>query len=134
MAEVIFCVLLMLPIWLRISFPTAISHCLFKLDTQRDQQARTMAGPVDLPALSGLEFLQSSFQAGSDVVIEVTFRADLVQKLFLDRKSTRLNSSHVRISYAVFCLKKKTTRHLAASCCRSLPSDVRRTPTPCAAA
>src|SRR5690554_7704402 len=28
-------------------------------------------------------------------------------KLLLDRKSTRLNSSHVRISYAVFCLKKK---------------------------
>src|SRR3989442_8173761 len=31
-----------------------------------------------------------------------------------DRKSTRLNSSHVRISYAVFCLKKKNlprTRH-----------------------
>src|SRR5699024_3514310 len=27
-----------------------------------------------------------------------------------DRKSTRLNSSHVSISYAVFCLKKKTTR------------------------
>src|SRR3989442_1075528 len=27
--------------------------------------------------------------------------------LFQDRKSTRLNSSHVRISYAVFCLKKK---------------------------
>src|SRR5437868_9928631 len=26
-----------------------------------------------------------------------------------DRKSTRLNSSHVSISYAVFCLKKKTT-------------------------
>src|SRR5690606_41758264 len=26
---------------------------------------------------------------------------------FLDRKSTRLNSSHVKISYAVFCLKKK---------------------------
>src|SRR5699024_8403939 len=28
--------------------------------------------------------------------------------LELDRKSTRLNSSHVSISYAVFCLKKKT--------------------------
>src|SRR3712207_7787099 len=27
----------------------------------------------------------------------------------LDRKSTRLNSSHANISYAVFCLKKKTT-------------------------
>src|SRR5690606_41378357 len=28
---------------------------------------------------------------------------------FRDRKSTRLNSSHVKISYAVFCLKKKRT-------------------------
>src|SRR3712207_7941749 len=31
----------------------------------------------------------------------------LVVALFLDRKSTRLNSSHANISYAVFCLKKK---------------------------
>src|SRR3989442_14148843 len=31
----------------------------------------------------------------------------------LDRKSTRLNSSHVRISYAVFCLKKKKTPEAA---------------------
>src|SRR5690606_41835987 len=29
-----------------------------------------------------------------------------------DRKSTRLNSSHVKISYAVFCLKKKTITSL----------------------
>src|SRR5690349_24015961 len=29
-------------------------------------------------------------------------------ELFVDRKSTRLNSSHVEISYAVFCLKKKS--------------------------
>src|SRR2546430_2834688 len=29
----------------------------------------------------------------------------------VDRKSTRLNSSHSQISYAVFCLKKKTTYH-----------------------
>src|SRR5260221_6429285 len=28
-----------------------------------------------------------------------------------DRKSTRLNSSHTVISYAVFCLKKKKTKH-----------------------
>src|SRR5699024_11734342 len=31
----------------------------------------------------------------------------LLHVLLLDRKSTRLNSSHVSISYAVFCLKKK---------------------------
>src|SRR5207253_10651424 len=30
-------------------------------------------------------------------------------QFFVDRKSTRLNSSHVAISYAVFCLKKKKT-------------------------
>src|SRR5690606_42070835 len=29
-------------------------------------------------------------------------------RTYQDRKSTRLNSSHVKISYAVFCLKKKT--------------------------
>src|SRR5690606_22223525 len=31
----------------------------------------------------------------------------------IDRKSTRLNSSHVKISYAVFCLKKKKTEKFA---------------------
>src|SRR5205809_5698967 len=34
-----------------------------------------------------------------------------------DRKSTRLNSSHGYISYAVFCLKKKTTQHTSNSRC-----------------
>src|SRR5947208_11721520 len=34
-------------------------------------------------------------------------RVDLLHVLLLDRKSTRLNSSHQIISYAVFCLKKK---------------------------
>src|SRR3712207_5134427 len=32
-----------------------------------------------------------------------------------DRKSTRLNSSHANISYAVFCLKKKTTPNMHAT-------------------
>src|SRR5690554_7497340 len=35
---------------------------------------------------------------------------DAASAVILDRKSTRLNSSHVRISYAVFCLKKKIPR------------------------
>src|SRR2546430_7900170 len=34
-----------------------------------------------------------------------------VQSGFPDRKSTRLNSSHSQISYAVFCLKKKKKKH-----------------------
>src|SRR5690606_2228737 len=36
---------------------------------------------------------------------------DQVVAPWRDRKSTRLNSSHVKISYAVFCLKKKKTTH-----------------------
>src|SRR5207248_11131441 len=34
----------------------------------------------------------------------------------VDRKSTRLNSSHRTISYAVFCLKKKKTQNLLKTC------------------
>src|SRR3712207_8749545 len=40
----------------------------------------------------------------------------------LDRKSTRLNSSHANISYAVFCLKKnKTTNHAELHSCPNSP-------------
>src|SRR5258705_5480236 len=43
---------------------------------------------------------------------------------FLDRKSTRLNSSHLGISYAVFCLKKKTNTHfIPLSCIRQYNFD-----------
>src|SRR5207302_11255398 len=35
-----------------------------------------------------------------------------IQPKLIDRKSTRLNSSHVKISYAVFCLKKKKKKSI----------------------
>src|SRR2546430_7569799 len=38
---------------------------------------------------------------------------DARHQLFLDRKSTRLNSSHSQISYAVFCLKKKKNQSIS---------------------
>src|SRR5256885_11010387 len=38
--------------------------------------------------------------------------ASEVELVHLDRKSTRLNSSHLVISYAVFCLKKKKNDHV----------------------
>src|SRR2546430_12848128 len=40
-------------------------------------------------------------------IVLVGRRRDRDERLDLDRKSTRLNSSHSQISYAVFCLKKK---------------------------
>src|SRR5688572_32007727 len=63
----------------------------------------------------GAVFHVLAFQ--TEPLLQVFFIADkhvamadnLVQNTnsFLDRKSTRLNSSHSQISYAVFCLKKK---------------------------
>src|SRR2546426_5412600 len=47
---------------------------------------------------------------GSDVIV-TTSRGHGAGIPIADRKSTRLNSSHLVISYAVFCLKKKTARH-----------------------
>src|SRR3989442_7170035 len=53
---------------------------------------------------------QPAFVGGDSIVGAVgEAREELAPEglVFVDRKSTRLNSSHVRISYAVFCLKKK---------------------------
>src|SRR2546430_8804556 len=50
---------------------------------------------------------------GSEEFLAKHFRAERVLGgLCLDRKSTRLNSSHSQISYAVFCLKKKIPEHI----------------------
>src|SRR5258706_10593985 len=45
----------------------------------------------------------------------------LRRRVVLDRKSTRLNSSHVRISYAVFCLKKKQFPAVPAAIATTIP-------------
>src|SRR5690606_40602675 len=55
-------------------------------------------GPVTL-------LIAVAFLAGTTRGIATLLQATAVS----DRKSTRLNSSHVKISYAVFCLKKKNT-------------------------
>src|SRR5690625_5959727 len=39
--------------------------------------------------------------------VQLKFNRSATSSLKVDRKSTRMNSSHVAISYAVFCLKKK---------------------------
>src|SRR5437879_7437960 len=57
-----------------------------------------------------LEWELTSFSQDSDYLGRI---GSLVRrKAYSDRKSTRLNSSHRCISYAVFCLKKKTLKTL----------------------
>src|SRR2546430_17012501 len=60
---------------------------------------RSPADPVDHAAVV----------VGRERTLDVVFEAEAPPEVGLDRKSTRLNSSHSQISYAVFCLKKKKT-------------------------
>src|SRR5258705_10230267 len=55
------------------------------------------------PDLTYSKYLQNDLSGAISVIADV----------FQDRKSTRLNSSHLGISYAVFCLKKKKTTSLS---------------------
>src|SRR2546430_547908 len=59
---------------------------------------------LDRPRVHGLEP-----ELGKRQREHVVTRLGRVPAVSLDRKSTRLNSSHSQISYAVFCLKKKKT-------------------------
>src|SRR5438309_7944856 len=56
----------------------------------------------------GLEHLHARLQFLDGEVGVLGRQHAAVRRLEQDRKSTRLNSSHSSISYAVFCLKKKT--------------------------
>src|SRR2546430_15572244 len=51
--------------------------------------------------------VQSDGKNGTVIEVQARITNDEAQDQETDRKSTRLNSSHSQISYAVFCLKKK---------------------------
>src|SRR5690606_41351582 len=62
------------------------------------------------PSVKGIILSGSPFSVEDKNAPDIDVEALIAQRpvLGVDRKSTRLNSSHVKISYAVFCLKKKT--------------------------
>src|SRR5258708_21306938 len=65
---------------------------------------------LDLDGLFALQRLEQIVHAKLPIAVEPDHGRDLgaqVTPMVGDRKSTRLNSSHQIISYAVFCLKKK---------------------------
>src|SRR2546427_5267730 len=77
---------------------------------------RSTSGPVD-PGETVVDHQLSIHPqldtAGGVIWISTDFDAACE---FQDRKSTRLNSSHSQISYAVFCLKKKKNTHRNTRC------------------
>src|SRR5256884_6655549 len=76
---------------------------------------------IEMPEVSGfdaLKMLRKDYSPSQLPIIMVTARnqrEDIVRALNLDRKSTRLNSSHGYISYAVFCLNKQRLPRRQAS-------------------
>src|SRR5216683_4823304 len=74
----------------------------------------------ELDEYSDLDLVVVSLPGASPDVLREG--SDIAQRLG-DRKSTRLNSSHDQISYAVFCLKKKTTLKSTRFSIRSFRSD-----------
>src|SRR2546430_12804342 len=69
-----------------------------------------LTAPSVTPSAAAMSFCFHPCSCSSQARIRRPSRHVLggVDFLFIDRKSTRLNSSHSQISYAVFCLKKKT--------------------------
>src|SRR5439155_26444804 len=83
------------------SFPTRRSSDLLEIEPRFGGKVPAVFGELLIGEQPGLDPLgQLNLLPG----VEQGHLADLLE---VDRKSTRLNSSHVAISYAVFCLKKK---------------------------
>src|SRR5690625_6958337 len=75
-----------------------VGHKFLCLTTDPVRPGRFYAGTFDEGLWISDDYGESWEPAGSGIKHN---------RIFRDRKSTRLNSSHVAISYAVFCLKKK---------------------------
>src|SRR5699024_5444757 len=93
-----------------------------KTGLSSDEAAKRLEkyGPNEIQKGEHTSLLQKFIAQFKDFMIIVLLVAAIVSWLvsgdladafviLIDRKSTRLNSSHVSISYAVFCLKKKST-------------------------
>src|SRR3712207_7692964 len=82
---------------------------LFRSDLTRSLRRLTLPVSLGIALLAGL-----AATPAWDLVLRTIYRTPFgindpifSRDIGLDRKSTRLNSSHANISYAVFCLKKK---------------------------
>src|SRR2546430_12206558 len=80
-----------------------------------------LTSPTLLPPIYFTEANQAAFFFGEPVKVFARLwqwfvSGEIYEHLWVDRKSTRLNSSHSQISYAVFCLKKKKSYSTMTEC------------------
>src|SRR3712207_7878365 len=79
-----------------------------KEETVDNMRKLSSVADVMVPNFTEACFLAKKYIGQTTVSLEEV--KDLIQSL--DRKSTRLNSSHANISYAVFCLNKNKTKYI----------------------
>src|SRR3712207_8154238 len=105
---------------------TSIKLSLFFFNDTATTEIYTLSLHDALPISPAAAHVEHELGAdGGDLRVDVAHADALVEArrerparhdpdlgVVVDRKSTRLNSSHANISYAVFCLKKITTSHL----------------------
>src|SRR5690606_38097870 len=91
---------------LPLSVPLAVGHerVIFLDQPVRVGLPPALSGKLRVQSANGALYLLASAPFSST---RLQLQLPDSGELILDRKSTRLNSSHVKISYAVFCLKKK---------------------------
>src|SRR5256885_3873797 len=79
-------------------------------ESEFPQHSRVDREDSNRQKVENFENAQRNSAANRFLICRIRFRISLYVPKIPDRKSTRLNSSHLVISYAVFCLKKKKYR------------------------
>src|SRR5690625_6722352 len=91
------------------------AHALLKADADKILRLiEVQIKNLTMPQCPLYEEVLDTQMFGLSREIDFAVRLNLITER--DRKSTRLNSSHVAISYAVFCLKKKKKRYYRLIC------------------
>src|SRR2546430_13525550 len=105
------------------SVPIFMKYWLMKTEPDECSIDDALAAPRHTTPWTGVRnyqarnFMRDQMRVGDGVLFyhsscEEPGIAGLAEVASADRKSTRLNSSHSQISYAVFCLKKKKKEHV----------------------
>src|SRR2546430_9231053 len=83
-------------------------HALFRSNYRNERKLSGTEYGIQPGTAAHKKFVKGNLEVWVRGLVNGKWTKATIITIDLDRKSTRLNSSHSQISYAVFCLKKKT--------------------------